>query len=107
MYLSKPNLLPCLWFVNGTVMSGLCLRGYFLFYLLYGASLAITPGMMMRLQKTGIIIYTILFLLFAWQFYTNKLLQYQDYDEVEKDYTLFLFLLATAGVVLLMLLDIF
>jgi hypothetical protein len=53
------------------------------------------------IKKTLIVVYTLVFLLFAYQLFTNKLLLRQMYDEFEKDYTLFLFLLGAAFIVLL------
>jgi hypothetical protein len=53
------------------------------------------------IKKTLIIVYTLVFLLFAYQLFTNKLMLRQMYDEFEKDYTLFLYLLGGAFIVLL------
>lgn len=59
------------------------------------------------IRKTIIIVYTLVFLLFAWQLFTNKLMLRQIYDEVEKDYTIFLYLLAGGLLVIFSLIDVF
>jgi tetratricopeptide (TPR) repeat protein len=64
-------------------------------------------GNSLFIRKTIIIVYTIVFLLFAWQLFTNKLMLRQMYDEFEKDYTIFLYLLAGGVLVIFSLIDIF
>lgn len=54
-------------------------------------------------KKLIIVFYSIILLLLAWQMFTNKLMLRQVYDENEKDYTVFNYLLATVVVVLIML----
>lgn len=53
------------------------------------------------IKKTLLIVYTFVFLLFAYQLFTNKLMLRQMYDDFEKDYTLFLYLLGGAIIVLM------
>jgi tetratricopeptide (TPR) repeat protein len=59
------------------------------------------------IRKTVIIVYTLVFLLFAWQLFTNKLMLRQIYDEFEKDYTVFLYLLAGGLIIIFSLINVF
>ncbi len=58
-----------------------------------------TPGF----KRLIIVAYSFILLLLAWQLFTNKLLLRQVYDDLEKDYTIFFYLLATVFGVLIML----